>query len=84
MTGRVAATDHTDFSSVLVGLYRNLGGDGEFIRGDSRVDSKGTFDLATRLFTPDDRGQWILEVYLFWPNSGSQYARLFLGPITVR
>jgi len=84
MTGRVTATDHNDFSNVLVGLYRNLGGDGEFIRGDSRVDSKGMFDVATRSFTADDRGQWILEIYLFWPNSGSQYARFFLGPITVR
>ena len=84
MTGRVIASDRNDFSSVLVGLYRDPGGDGNFIRGDSRVGGNGSFDIATSTFTADQRGQWILEVFLFWPGSGSQHARFYLGPITVR
>ena len=83
MTGRVTATDRNDFSTVVLRL-RDPRGDDNFIRGTSRIDSRGTFDIATRTFTADDRGQWILDVFLFWPNSGSQYARFYLGPITVR
>ena len=52
--------------------------------GDSRVGGNGSFDIATSTFTADQRGQWILEVFLFWPGSGSQHARFYLGPITVR
>jgi hypothetical protein len=84
ITGRVTASDRNDFSSVLVGLYRDPGGDGNFIRGDSRLGSNGTFDIATPVFTADQRGQWIIEVFLFWPGSGSQQGRFNLGPITVR
>jgi len=84
MTGRVIATDRNDFSSVLVGLYRDPGGEGDFIRGDSRIASNGAFDIATSAFTADQRGQWVLEVFLFWSGSGPQHARFYLGPVTIR
>ena len=62
LTGRVIAKDRNDFSSVLVGLYRGPGGDGNFIRGDSRIAGNGGCDIATSAFKADQRGQWMLEV----------------------
>jgi hypothetical protein len=84
ITGRVTATDRNDFTSVLIGLYRDPGGSADFVRADSAISGNGTFDATFPVFTAAQKGQWLIEVYLFWPNSGSQSARAFLGPVTVR
>jgi hypothetical protein len=83
VTGRVTATDH-DFTSVLVGLYRDPGGEGNFIRSDSVVSGNGSFDATLPVFTAAQKGQWLIEITLFWRDSGPQYARAYLGPITIR
>lgn len=82
--GRVTATDHNDFNQILVGLYREPGDQANFIQGRSSVSANGSFDIALPVFTADQLGQWSIVVYLFWPGSGSQYARMQLGPLTVR
>jgi hypothetical protein len=34
-------------------------------------------------FNESQRGVYLMEVFLFWPGSGSQYSRASLSPIII-
>jgi hypothetical protein len=46
------------------------------------VSSRSSFIAETR-FQPGQAGTYLMEVFLFWPNSGSQFSRAALSPIVV-
>jgi len=83
MTGVVTAKDH-DFNEVLVRLRRYTGGTADVIRVSSGVTRNGSFEAVFPVFTPEQKGQWLIDVYLFWPSSGNQFPRISVGPVTVR
>ena len=66
-------------------LYWDPGGDGnEIVRG-TRVSVDHSFDVAMPTFTANQRGQWLVLVYLYWPDAPSrELLRLDLGTLTVR
>jgi hypothetical protein len=80
LTGRVIATDRSDFSSLNLTFYAPSSTTS--IRFGGAVSSSGGFSIAIR-FTDAQKGSYYLSDYLFWPNSGSQYPRGSVGTITV-
>jgi hypothetical protein len=84
LAGTLIATDRSDFDIALIRLNRDPGGTSDLIRGQSAIDASRRFDIALPVFTSAQRGQWRVEVFLFWPNSGSQFARSYHGVLTVR
>jgi len=84
LAGTLTATDRSDFDLALIRLNRDTGGTPDLIRGQSAISANGRFDIALPVFTSAQRGQWRVEVFLFWPSSGSQFARSYHGVLTVR
>jgi hypothetical protein len=82
LTGRVTAGDRPDFDTVLIRFWKYGGTDAEAIRVWERVSSRGSFTLDVE-FRDGQQGRYSMEVFLFWPNSGSQYPRSDLTPIVV-
>jgi hypothetical protein len=79
-TGVVSPADRSDIDTVRIKFTRYA--DNAAIRLDTDVGSRGSFLIETT-FEPKDRGVYKMEVFLFWPGSGSQYARTALSPIFV-
>ena len=84
VSGTVTAKDRADFDTVLIRLRRDPNGTGDQIRAQNTVNGSGRFELASPVFTADQRGQWVADVFLFWPGSGTQFAREYHSVITVR
>ena len=80
LTGRVIASDRTDFNNLTLGFWP-LNSTSPINFGAS-VSSSGGFTLTIR-FTDAQKGAYNLSNYLFWPNSGSQYPRATVSTITV-
>jgi hypothetical protein len=81
-TGVVTARDRSDFNQVLIRLWRANGTSSDSIRASSAVSSQSSFLIETQ-FEPGHRGTYLMEVFLFWPGSGSQYSRAALSPIVI-
>ena len=82
LTGRVTARDRNDFDTILVRFWKYAGSDADAIRVWQRVSSRGSFDLDLE-FRDGQQGRYSMEVFLFWPDSGAQYARSDLTPLVV-
>jgi hypothetical protein len=80
LSGRVTARDAVDFNLISVFFYKIDGSSS--IRFDGTVGRSGDFAITVR-FTDAQRGSYYMAVYLYWPNSGSQYARASVSTITV-
>jgi hypothetical protein len=79
LTGRVIATDRSDFNNLTL----SFGASGTTpVRFGASVSSSGSFAIPVR-FTDAQKGAYFLSAYLFWPNAGSQYPRAEVGTITV-
>jgi len=83
ISGRVTATDRNDFSSITFILRPAVGNPGGIIRGDAAVTSSGGFVINMPALQAENAGRYILQVYLLFPNAGSQNPRVNAGPITV-
>ena len=82
LSGRVTATDKTDFNFMLVRFWKYEGNDDNAVRFQTEVTRSGTFTVDVE-FTPAQRGLYWMEVFLFWPESGGQTPRSVLTPILV-
>jgi hypothetical protein len=80
LTGRIRATDPVDFNQILIGFYRL--GVTDPLRFSGTISRSGDFSVTVR-FGDDQRGQYSVGVFLFWPNSGPQYARTYLSSASV-
>jgi hypothetical protein len=82
VAGRVTARDRTDFSQVLVRLWSSTGDDAQSVREFAEVSRAGEFrvDLEVRV---GREGQYQVQLFLFWQNSGAQHPRCSLSPLIV-
>lgn len=81
-SGQVTAGDHSDFYQIILRLWRFGGTIDDAVRVVAPVSSAGTFIAETEL-GPETRGRYQMEVFLFWPGSGSQNPRSILTPFTI-
>jgi hypothetical protein len=81
-SGRVTATDRNDFSAIIIRLWRDGGTTDDAVTVQAQVSSAGTFIAETQLESRHS-GRYRMEVFLFWPNSGSQFPRAMLSPVTI-
>lgn len=82
LAGRITATDRTDFNSILFRFWKYDGNSDNAVRFWGSVTRSGTFTVEGD-FTQAQRGLYSMELFLFWPDSGSQYPRSMLTPILV-
>jgi hypothetical protein len=81
-SGVVSARDRNDFNFMTVRLWKNGGTLADAIRMQVPVTSRGSFVAETQ-FLANQAGTYRLEVFLFWPGSGSQTSRAALSPIVI-
>ena len=81
LSGRVTATDQVDFNQVGIIFYRANSPDP--VRFFGPVSRTGDFSVDVR-FTEAQQGRYSAGVYLFWPNSGSQYPRAVRSTFVVQ
>jgi len=67
---------------MLIRFWKTGGTTDQAIRVTASVSSRSSFIAETR-FQPGQAGTYLMEVFLFWPNSGSQFSRAALSPIVV-
>ena len=82
ISGRVTATDRTDFSEILLIFFPDTGLPGEALQTRAAVSAAGTFVLDFQ-FEAQHRGTHALAVYLFWPGAPNQIPRRTVTPIVV-
>src|SRR5262249_36772983 len=80
LTGRVVATDRSDFSSLSLAFW--LPNSKTPVNFGSAVSASGCFSISLR-FTDAQKGAYSLADYLFWSGSGSQYPRTSSGTVVV-
>jgi hypothetical protein len=81
LAGHVTAIDHADFSQMGLIFYRADSADP--VRFFGQVGRNGDFTVDVR-FTDAQVGRYSVGAYLFWPNSGAQYARTSLSTFVVQ
>ena len=52
------------------------------IRINGPVGANSTFRMD-RQFDSSQRGVYLMQIFLFWPGSGTQYSRASLSPILI-
>jgi hypothetical protein len=82
-SGRVSATDRNDYFGIIIRLYRTPGGPSDIIQAQAALNGNGTFSVTLPPFGPEHAGRYTVQVFLFFPNAGSQTPRVIAGPITV-
>jgi hypothetical protein len=82
VAGRVTARDRTDFHQIMIRLWPSTGEDARVVREYREIARSSSFsvDLEVR---EGREGQYMVEVFLFWPNAGGQHARCSLSPLVV-
>jgi hypothetical protein len=80
-SGVVRARDRSDINQILIRFTKAGGGD-DAIRVTGAVSSRSSFLLDTQ-FEPRQAGTYMMEVFLFWPDSGPQYSRAALSPVVI-
>jgi hypothetical protein len=81
-SGAVSAPDRSDISDILIRLWKYGGTSSQAIRIDGDVDGGNKFRMTHR-FDSSQRGVYLMQIYLFWPGSGTQYSRASLSPILI-
>jgi hypothetical protein len=71
-----------NIDSVMIRFWKYGGKSGDSIRITARVDDRASFHVE-QTFGTSERGIYLMEVFLFYPDSGSQYSRTTLSPILV-
>jgi hypothetical protein len=81
-SGKVKAADRSDISSIVIRFWKYGGTAADSIRINGTVSGNSTFRME-RTFTASQRGVYLMEIFLFWPGSGTQYSRASLSPIII-
>lgn len=81
ISGRVTATDRTDFHALLLYFYKYGGTSADAVRFDTSIT--GDRFRADLQFSETQTGTFQMSVYLFWPGSGTQAPRGNLTPVRV-
>lgn len=82
VTGQVTARDRNDFHQVLVRLWPGNGDSSRAVLEYREIGRSGGF--STDLEVREGReGQYLVDLFLFWPSAGPQSARCTLSPLTV-
>jgi hypothetical protein len=81
-SGVVSARDRNDFHRILIRLWKSGGSRADAIEVRADVTSRSSF-IAETQFQPNQAGTYQMEVFLFWPSSGTQFSRAALSPIVV-
>ena len=81
-SGIVSARDRSDISSILIRFWKRGGTAADAILVRAPVSSRSSF-IAETQFQPNQAGTYLMEVFLFWPGSGTQFSRAALSPIVV-
>ena len=82
LSGRVTATDRTDFNALILRFTPDDGLPGTALQLQTPISPAGTF-IANFQFEPEHRGTHTLLTFLFWPDAGSQGFRSAVTPIVV-
>jgi hypothetical protein len=78
-SGEVRARDRSDFTRIMIRFWK--GSTETSIRVSGTV-SRDAFSIETQ-FEPSQAGVYLMEVFLFWPDSGPQYSRAALSPVVI-
>jgi hypothetical protein len=78
-SGEVRARDRSDFNQVMIRFWKGSSDTSIRVRGSVSRDS---FSIETQ-FEPSQAGVYLMEVFLFWPDSGTQYSRAALSPVVI-
>ena len=81
-SGVVSARDRNDINQILIRFWKRGGTSADAILVRSAVSSRSSFVAETQ-FQPSQAGTYMMEVFLFWPNSGTQFSRAALSPIVI-
>lgn len=82
LAGQITATDRSDFNNLLVRFWKYGGTAETAVLAWATVTRSSTFTVDVT-FTSAQRGLYAMEVFLFWPNSGTQFPRGIVTPILV-
>jgi hypothetical protein len=82
LSGRVTATDRTDFDQILLRYWPRSGSGDAALRAQAEVSRSGMFSLELE-FREAQKGLQRFEVFLFWPNASPQHPRCSLTTVTV-
>jgi hypothetical protein len=74
--------DRNDINQVLSDFWKRGGTIGRRHPGAVAVSSRSSFVAETQ-FQPSHAGTYMMEVFLFWPGSGTQFSRAALSPIVI-
>jgi hypothetical protein len=81
-SGVVSARDRTDINTIVIRFWKSGGSAADAIRVQAPVSSRSSFVAETQ-FQPAQAGTYQMEVFLFWPGSGSQFSRAGLSPVVI-
>ena len=81
-SGTVKAADRSDISDITIRLWKYGGTTNDAIRINGQVSGNSKFRMD-RTFDGSQRGVYLMQIFLFWPGSGSQYSRATLSPILI-
>ena len=82
VNGRVTATDRSDFNQILLRYWRRGGNSNTSVRTWAELSRSGVFNLEYE-FRDGQEGVYLLEAFLFWPGSGTQWPRCSLSTTIV-
>jgi len=80
--GRVTARDRSDFNGILVRLWPSTGESAHVEREWADVSRSGSFRVELEVREGHD-GQFVVQLFLFWPNAEPQHSRCTLSPLIV-
>ena len=81
-SGSVSAPDRGDISEIVIRLWKYGGTSNDAIRINGSVGGGSRFRME-RGFDSSQRGLYLMQIFLFWPGSGTQYSRGSLSPILI-
>ena len=81
-SGRLLAPDRGDYSQILLRLWKYAGTSDDAVLIRAPISASGSFQLEHQ-FREAEKGRRTIEVFLFWPGSGSQFPRAIAGPVTI-
>jgi hypothetical protein len=81
-SGQLLSPDRGDYSQILLRLWKYGGTAEDAVLVRAPISSSGSFQLEHQ-FREAEKGRRTMEVFLFWPGSGSQFPRAIAGPVTI-
>ncbi|HLG58596.1 MAG TPA: hypothetical protein VI485_24845 [Vicinamibacterales bacterium] len=82
LSGVVNARDRSDINTIIIRLWKSGGTTADAIQVQAPVSSRSSF-VADIPIEGSRAGVYEMEVFLFWPGSGTQFSRAALSPIVI-